>query len=522
MKLPSDSSINVNKLFAFLSYSLLAASLLLVVVVACTRLISSNSTVYDDAYMFLRYANNILDHSVYGWNFEEHSYGCTSVLYTLWILVCQALLGVSVEGGQTLLMMSSFFFSLTGLYLFYRILTLLFPKQSNRWVWLLLLTASFPFLGNSLNGMDTTLAFSALTLMLYLWLRNSYSDRSVSPILLAVVSYLPFLVRPDMGVYVLLFPILWILADKKLNLILPVYGILGILLLADTAIKYWLFGNPLPLPFYAKSQDYLVGYLGMRNWPVDKYWLYFLAIGSLPLLVAGLFTQDKRWKKSLVLLIPMLITLGILTLKVQIMGDHIRFFYPSFPFLFLSGLILLPGIKQPVNVKWIILAWASMSFFGIFLSEYYELKVQQEETEVYVVADPNVDLTQIYSNDLFFSILELLPDGSAVTGSEHGRLSVLFPKLKILDLVGLHDKQIAHEGYSDEYLREVNPEIVWLAHDHYIGLNHDIIHGKHFQEAYEFFPNVAYYGLAIRKDLPNFAELKSIARPSYSAPNSSQ
>lgn len=507
-----------NTLFRILSFGLLAASLLLVLVVAFTRLTGGNATIYDDAFMFLRYANNILDHGVYGWNFDENSYGCTSILYTFWILIWQALFEIGIEEAQALLMLSSLAFSFAGVFLFTRILKILFPDNPSYWSWILLLTASFPFLGNSLNGMDTTLAFFSTSLMLFVWLRHSLTDRKVSPFLLGLVSYLPFLVRPDTGVYVLLFPILWIISQKEFHLIVRVYLVIGILLAADTLIKWVLFGNPLPLPSYSKSQDYLVGYLGMNMWQIDKYWLYFLATGILPLLTALLFTSGRSLKQAVPFILPMMITLLVLSTKIQIMGSHIRFFYPSFPFLFLAGLIMLRGIRLRENIRWVLLIWAGCSFAGIFLSEYYESKIEEEEAEVYRISDPEIDLTQIYSNDLFFSLLELLPDGSTVTGSEHGRLAVLFPKLRIMDLVGLHDEEIAHNGYSDEYLQEVNPEIIWLAHDHYVGLNHEIISGTYVKSAYEYFPGVAYYGVAIRKDLPILEEVKQLINPTLTFP----
>lgn len=503
------SSIDTDTWFKFLSIGFLVTSLLLVVVVAITRLAGGNTTIFDDAYMFLRYANNLLDHGVYGWNFEEHSYGCTSILYTFWILGWHALFDIGLPEAQALLMLSSLGFSFLGIYLLSKILILLFPDQKQPWVWVLLLTASFPFLGNALNGMDTTLASCCITVMLYYWLRHSLTESKMPFWALGLVSYLPFLVRPDTGVYVLLFPLLWMVSQKEYRLIFRVYVVIGLLMAIDTAIKWVVFGNPLPLPSYAKSQEYLVGYMGMYLWQVDKYWLYFLAMGSFPLICAFLFSSVEGLKKSLPFLIPMILTLAILTTKIQIMGGHIRFFYPSIPFLFLSGLIVLRGISLRENVRWVILIWASCSFAGIFLSEYYEGKSEEEEAEVYRIFDPDIDLTQIYANTNFYELLEYLPDGATVAGSEHGRLSVMFPNLKILDLVGLHDKEIAYHGYSDQYLEQVNPEIIWLAHDHYIGLNHDMVEGAYFQQAYEYFPGEADYGLAIRRDLPNFEALIS-------------
>ena len=45
-----------------------------------------------------------------------------------------------------------------------------------------------------------------------------------------------------------------------------VRGPLGALLLADAGVKTWVFGNPLPLPFYAKRGDFYAGYIGAARW----------------------------------------------------------------------------------------------------------------------------------------------------------------------------------------------------------------------------------------------------------------
>src|SRR5438105_14248162 len=67
---------------------------------------------FDDAYMFMRYADNIINHHVYGWNPGEKAFGCTSIVYTFFIALIKSgslLLGFtnSVRNDGTILILYS-------------------------------------------------------------------------------------------------------------------------------------------------------------------------------------------------------------------------------------------------------------------------------------------------------------------------------------------------------------------------------------------------------------------------------
>ncbi len=481
---------------------------LLLASLAAIRIIRGIPAIFDDAFMFLRYAHNLVEHGAYSWNGDEPTFGCTSILYTFWSVTAH-LAGVKgFEAGQAFLMFSSLLFSLVSVFLFYRVLKVLFPRQQHIWIWLLPLVCSSPFMGNSLSGMDASMAMAALMLALWRWILFRKAPSQANLFLAAVMSYLPFLVRPDTGFYVVLFPALFLWATGHTKKIIPAYLLLGVLLATDTFIKWWYFGDPLPLPFYAKSGDYLEGYLGIGMWPVDKYWLFFLTIGMPPLVIMALRARHINGKLLIAFLLPMLLTLAVLTLRVQIMGGFARFFFPSFPFLMMAGLINLEKEPFTPRIHWTLLVWAGLAFGGIFLTEFQETNIEREEQEVINLYPPSLNPDGFNLTRDLHGLIGLLPDTATVAASEHGIMSIRFPELNIFDLAGLHDPVIAKEGYSDEYLCETSPELIWMPHEHYVGMRMKMESGGCFRRDYEYFSGVYFFGLAIRKDLPNFEALR--------------
>lgn len=491
---------------------LLGAVCGLLIVVIFIRLRGGHSVIFDDSYMYVRYALNFWEHGTFGWNPEAHSYGCTSMLYGIWVTLWTPLFPVEWEAYQLLLMGSSLLFSMIGIGLLFSVLRILFPDDTARWMWILPLICAFPFLGNSLNGMDTTMSFASIALMVFFWLKDLNPDSWKQLILLAIVSYLPFLVRPDNGFYVLLIPFIMVFRSWRRGQIIRFYLILGALLAADLLFKFLIFGSPVPLPFFSKSDSFFLAYRGMTMWPLHLYWLYFITIGGLPLLIGMLRQTPPYQSRGLLIILPVLLTLMVLSSKIMVMGGFMRFFYPSLIGIIVAGFLIQKGSRLLVSHKLILVVWSILSFGGIFLTEYQERKEEAEDLELVLLANPDsgTEIDEIYPVDALFLVMDQMPNGATVAGSEHGRLSVQYPNMRIMDLMGLHDKEIALNGYSDEYLSVKQPEVVWMAHDHYVGLNHQILNGAYFREAYEFFPGAAQYGMAVRKDLPEFELLKSL------------
>ncbi|MDP5172635.1 MAG: hypothetical protein NWR72_20500 [Bacteroidia bacterium] len=502
-----------SRILTYVAWTLVAISAMILLAKVWSRMTGNPLSVFDDAFMFIRYANNLVATGSYGWNAGEISYGCTSILYTSWFWLWQSLLHLPATSTSIMLMGSSIAFGVLALWLLAKVLRTLAPGFPQPWLWLLPLICSQMFQANILNGMDTTLTMAALVLMILSWARYSQRPGTNALTLAVIASYLPFLTRPDTGFFVLLFPVLWLWANEQLKAILPTVLALGGLLLMDVLIKFWYFGDPLPIPYYAKSGDLLLGYLGMEEWPVEQYLLSFLLIGAPSVVVVILSGERISWKVLLAFYAPMMLTLLVLSLKIQIMGYNARFFLPSIPFLILGPLASIPRKKMalPPRTPWLLLCWSAMALTGIFIGEFHERRVEREEAEadaVMAAHHPNED--SLANQNLLYQILDLLPAGATFAATEHGYLSVKYPDLNIFDLAGLHDVRIAKTGYRDSLLREVAPQVIWMPHSDYVGLREAMKSGAFFQQAYLFLPGEYEYGLAIYLAGPSTEAIKQV------------
>jgi hypothetical protein len=99
------------------------------------------------------------------------------------------------------------------------------------------------------------------------------------------------------------------------------------------------------------------------------------------------------------------------------------------------------------------------------------------------------------------------PPGTTIALSEHGLIGAAAPQVVLIDLVGLHDRQFAMEGFSAAELFRRKPDLIWMAHYHYTHIVGSIVESERFWQDYTFYPGAFDYGLAIRNDSPYFEGL---------------
>ena len=102
-------------------------------------------------------------------------------------------------------------------------------------------------------------------------------------------------------------------------------------------------------------------------------------------------------------------------------------------------------------------------------------------------------------------LMTLSPAGTVFAMSEHGLPGALAPDVPILDLLGLHDSQVARDGFSASALFRRGPDVLWMPHSDHVGMWRDIVANREFQRDYLFFRDAFYYGLAVRKGSRVFA-----------------
>ncbi|HMI59464.1 MAG TPA: hypothetical protein VK518_01105 [Puia sp.] len=489
------------------------------------------NAVLDDAYMFIRYANNMIKGGTYGWNFHEKTFGCTSIPYTFFIVLMK-ITGIGrILNPKQILLAASCFWAIAAMLLFHKTLKMITRgSQLSNNIFLkgiiLLIVLTPTFVTNMGYGMDTTLSLFANTLVLYLLL-SFLEAPSFRKLAVAVGScYFTFLVRPDNIIYAGTLPFLFLFFNKRPRKeFFLTYSILGGLLLLDTLIKYFYFGNPLPLPFYAKSSGFYEGYVGIFKWnPMEYLLIFLLSFGSLLLLLNILAFTRKTLRASAPYLIPFILTMGYYFTVTQIMGMSGRYYLPSIPFL-VGGLIaaLSASLSEktnfiaPVKITSVVVMVTAFLFSYTFITPIYNSwKMSKAVAIAKAFTKDTPDKTyeapvESWGGALntISNTLTHLPKDIRIAASEYGYISAYNPDLPILDLCGLQDKYIAMRGWNDSVLRAFNPDLIWMIHKDYTALYYKISHGAYFMEAYDFYPNVLAYGIAVRKNSSYYALIKN-------------
>src|SRR5271156_5358632 len=106
-----------SKTFGYLSA---AACFLLLLVFTLLKI--RDGLYFDDTFMFVRYAQNIIQYGNYGWNPHEHTFGCTNIPFTYFVVLLKTLRIDQLFGLSATLLLSSFFWALCSLVMLYKIM----------------------------------------------------------------------------------------------------------------------------------------------------------------------------------------------------------------------------------------------------------------------------------------------------------------------------------------------------------------------------------------------------------------
>lgn len=495
------------------------AILLIWCAVLLRRLVLYYPVTFDDAWMYIRYADHLLAGQGYSWNpGGPPTFGCTSIAYTFWISGLKGLLGAWVP-DELLLLGSSLGFFLLG--------TGLLMELSYRWagaklgwprsqvyalVALLLFNSSWFYHGNT--GMETTLAICANAVFFWalIKLAETPTDRQ-RWVLVVGLAYFCFLVRPDVGFFILLTPAILLrwAYQWPWPRVLGLTGLLVAVLALDTLGKTLYFGSPLPLPYAVKKLGF---YEGAIFWFYNPYaYLEQFARLILPLVTISLVTARSsfQWGMIFGIYLPLLLTVAVLLQSIPIMGEEARFFVPLLPWVLLGAAAALKiGISVPLGqngaVRAFLVAGYAAVAIGIlpFLAARWEAHRKSEEASV--TAERTNEAGHLYPEgrpllDQLAMEINQLPPEVCLTGTEHGYLGAQVPLHPILDLTGLHTPELSSGAEVPALLIREKPGLIWMPINSYTVMHQRIRREVLADTAYLYFPQAYVYGLAIRRDL---------------------
>lgn len=497
------------------------------------------ATTFDDAYMFIRYANNFLSGNGFSWNASDGpAYGATSTSYLFTVTAARGLFPLS---DATVLTGLSFAAGLLSCVILVLAGFLYGNHLRKSWIPLLIIPAMIlggAFRFHSLTGMETTISLLGNSVFVLSLLLYEKRPDKLKFFLLLASAYASYLTRPDNGIYCLLLPplFLWASGSMRKKQCLLYIVLFGVIISADLLFKKIFFGSALPVPFYAKSAGFYQGYSGLGNWNAIDYLIQFLR-SSLPFLLAAVLLVTKQTARRILgISLPMLLTFIYFTTVIQIMGWEARYYYPSLPFFIMMAYVVLENhFKCSYLVKnklFQVSSWRIMAaLFAVLLTTSPLItRVASSAWERYALKTveytPNTEYFTRSTRDLpslgwwegitgMSELLEKMPPGLVFAGSEYGFISSENPDVTIIDMVGLHDISLARNGFSADYILSRNPDILWLPHTDYSYFRSDLIDNEIFDTQYEYYPGVFNYGIAFNKNSEYFQQIIEIMEDQF-------
>lgn len=515
-------------------WSIVAAAL--VVLLRRIRLMELDSFEFDDAFMFLRYAEHLIDGNGYTWNAGDAPiFGCTSILYT-WVIAAVRFFFREARSSLVLILPAAAF----GLAFLAVMQAGLHTRMKNEVLRdrLVIALCTVPWLVFPLifgfhisTGMETTLSLFLHAVFLFAVLRYSEgAERSWSALAAAVASAgLLYLARPDNALAAALFPAFWLAGKKQYRHLAFFAAGLALWIGVDSVVRMSVFGGVLPLSYYAKRSGFTEGYTARYFWNPVKY-LTLFASYTLPfLLVIIAFFRSRHWKVLLPFLIPVVLTFLYFFTFDQIMGFDARLYFPFTPYLVLPAFLIADDVlmRGPEDRRALISPSTLVrkaGFLLIFLffstwSKYRFINMYERWAMEQGVQDaievPGLEARKYNREQSIRHIsawMSELPDDLVIAATEHGYLGGEHPDQRIFDLSGLQNPVIARAGYSDELLETEAPDFIWMPHQDLTVLHYEVRTGEYFRTRYEYIPNVYAFGCAVRKDSKYYDALKECIR----------
>jgi hypothetical protein len=510
----------------------------------------NSPTTFDDAYFFCRYADHLLAGDGLAWNAGgPQTYGVTSLLYTFWIAALKWITGDA--SCSKLLAVAAWIPIVLALVVtaiacarLARRPTLARPIVAAGFV--ALCAAVQPGLFYQVQtGMDTTTAVLTNALLVLCVVDPRFTTSVPRAVAAGFVSYLTFLARPDNLVYAALIPPLALALDSRGSgrrwRLLGSFTVTFVVLMSlDTWVKTLVFGDPLPLSFYAKTGTFYEGYTAARQWNPFLYTRYFLLNQAIPLLVLLLGVGRDSWRLVATLLVPCIVTFAYLATTTQIMGYEARLYYPALP-LWVAGAyhVLDRRIEtwtetgftvrvRPLLVRVATVLAAALVLFPLgsqAASWYYaratRLNRDQLQPGLYRPESTAPFLPRSRVLEAIARMVGECPRGVVWAMSEHGSISASAPDVRIVDLTGLHDRSTLAGKSIVQELFDQAPDVIWFPHRNYTGMVNALLTHPSFDQRYDFWPAAFNMGLAVRRDSPQRDKIQACLATAWSAAYSS-
>lgn len=490
------------------------------------------AALWDDAFIFQRYAGNVLaGHGVAFNPGGEPTFGLTSLLY----LAPVTLVRLGVEDPARAALITSVLCAGSALLLIARLGYRAAGGKTAGWLAAAAVgvVAAAPVSAEHVvSGMDTWFGVGYLAVLL--WLLHGFAQRPATWLRVGVMAGVAFWVRPELVLFggcvalsALVLPTGEATRRDALKLGITTAG--TVLVLMATAWAY--FDVPLPLPFFTKASGvYGPGFLRIyrgRSW--SELGHFFAQVWPLLIPIGVEFgLSPRRWWRSAgapergIAVAAVLLLLFHALIALPIMGMHGRFYQPVLAALvYLMGRSLtrvraradeLSGRLWPAAVVGAnVLLWTQL--FPV-AGDAVQAAGARARHDTSLSA---IRLAKEPGPSHFWPGLNELSEMPAITiaTTEVGFIGVMAPQQKIVDLAGLNTKAYAFGPFDVEHLvDDAAPDLIYMPHPDYKDMVARMKNDERFKAQYVLLSRHrvggSHFGVAIRMDGPHAKEIRDM------------
>jgi hypothetical protein len=495
-------------------------------------------TVWDDAWMFQRYAANVLAGHGVAWNAgEAPTYGLTSLAYLVPAIAARALFGnvavsvlvVSALSGAAMIVTTAWMTAGAD------------GGRSSRALAFALFASALALSqwpAHIVSGMDT--AFGAAYLAVLLGVAHRWQRGHKYSILLGILAGLALWIRPELGLFggaVGVAAVLWPGPTGRVasaRLLGGMAATLGLLLLVASLY----FGSALPLPFFTKTSGiYGEGFLRVYRGETTKLlgaflpplWPLLSVIALDVALAPRRYFARARPVERAVIVATLAFLAFHLFFAIPIMGFAGRYYQPAIvPLAYLAAQSLGrlgARTRGALGQRHGRLGWTAIVVLGALAPWPFLFAATSDELEGLGNWRRSTGRHDLYAhakgppNGYWAKIDQLrnLDDTVVIASTEVGFLGVHQRDKRIIDIAGLHDARYAY-GFDPALLVDHDaPDLIYLPHPHYEAMTQALEEHPTFEEKYLAFApqrvGARDFGVALRRDSPHFETMLQIFDP---------
>ncbi|HPB31195.1 MAG TPA: hypothetical protein PLB62_07055 [Candidatus Sumerlaeota bacterium] len=446
-------------------------------------LIISYNQLCEDSFITYRYVENFVNGLGLVFNPGERVEGYSNFLWVIILAVfktfgisCLAISKIAGLVSTVLLLWIGSYYSL--------------KKNQKKIDWIYFATPIMIFFNPMLHyhagrGLETSFYALMLVWAAFSFKRRNYANSSIAFAALT-------LTRPEGFIYFFLLVPMLFLDIKKSNtemhpypvnhIRLRFFGPFFAILIPFIIWRIAYYGDVFPNTFYAKTEP-----LKFWRYPSLHSLLQFVISWSyIPLFAAlSIFTYKKeKWELQRSLLIPMILAGGILafTLAVgQVQASPFRHYAPLVPLMILLFQEVLNALKRRVedNLPLIIALFVIFQCMNFYTSNNLDSpRTRLHSRTIEFIKSWNFpERVRWYFEPPIIINAETgrwcdrnLPEDAYIAADQVGQFAY-YSNRKILDILGLNDREFGRKGYSGELLLERNPRPDYLVLMGFLGDN---------------------------------------------------